>query len=178
MSTQSDVYERRRFTAEEYNRMLDVGILSPEERAILSDGFVVIPATPDRRLGPNRDPGPADATDPSDFVLMEPPTVPRVFREVSEVMNTFNPETQEEFMLRKFTVDEYYRMGEVGILSPDERTELLEGEIILMAAIGSRHAFCVNGFNKVMAPLALNDRAELNVQNPVFLARLYAIQAA
>ena len=31
---------------------------------------------------------------------------------------------------RKFTVAEYYRMGEAGILGPDERVELIEGEIV------------------------------------------------
>lgn len=31
---------------------------------------------------------------------------------------------------RKFTVDEYARMGEVGIFAPDERVELIEGGIL------------------------------------------------
>jgi Uma2 family endonuclease len=43
---------------------------------------------------------------------------------------------------RLFTVDEYYRMVEAGILHEDDRTELLEGKIIQMAAMGSRHAGC------------------------------------
>ena len=46
---------------------------------------------------------------------------------------------------RPLTVSEYHRMGEAGILPPDERTELIEGEIILMAPIGSRHMACVTG---------------------------------
>jgi len=41
---------------------------------------------------------------------------------------------------RRFTVDEYYRMAEVGILGEDDRVELLDGE---MTPIGSRHAATV-----------------------------------
>jgi mRNA interferase HigB len=38
-----------------------------------------------------------------------------------------------------FTVSEYHRMSEFGILPPDERTELLNGQIITMAAKGTAH---------------------------------------
>lgn len=41
---------------------------------------------------------------------------------------------------RWFNVAEYERMGEAGILSEDDRTELLEGEIVEMSPIGRRHA--------------------------------------
>src|SRR6266567_752260 len=41
---------------------------------------------------------------------------------------------------RCFTVDDYYRMTKAGIFGRDERTELLEGEIIQMPGIGSLHA--------------------------------------
>lgn len=44
---------------------------------------------------------------------------------------------------RRFTVGEYYRMADAGILGPDERVELLDGEIFVMSPIGSFHAFCV-----------------------------------
>src|SRR5579875_71112 len=46
---------------------------------------------------------------------------------------------------RLFSVDEYYRMAEAGILGPDERVELVEGEIIQMAPIGDAHGACVIG---------------------------------
>ncbi|MGI8552122.1 MAG: Uma2 family endonuclease [Dehalococcoidia bacterium] len=69
---------------------------------------------------------------------------------------------------RYFTVDEYYRMSDLGILPPDERTELLDGEIMKMAAVSARHAGCVDFLNEwFMARLAR--RAAVRVQNPVHL---------
>ena len=44
----------------------------------------------------------------------------------------------------QITVDQYYQMAQVGVLSPDDRVELIEGEIIDMAPIGSEHAGLVN----------------------------------
>lgn len=44
----------------------------------------------------------------------------------------------------KFDVDAYYRMAEAGVLQPGERIELIDGEIIQMAPIGSRHADTTN----------------------------------
>ena len=40
---------------------------------------------------------------------------------------------------RRFTVDEYHLMATVGVLGPDERTELLDGTIVEMSPIGERH---------------------------------------
>ncbi len=45
--------------------------------------------------------------------------------------------------LRRFTVEEYHRLAEAGILTEDDRVELIEGELVKMSPIGSRHAACV-----------------------------------
>ena len=68
----------------------------------------------------------------------------------------------------RLNVDEYYRMAEVGLLSPDDRTELIEGEIIDMPPIGSRHAAAVTLLPKRIIR-ALGDSADVSVQLPIRL---------
>ncbi|MCI2429873.1 Uma2 family endonuclease [Candidatus Acetothermia bacterium] len=70
---------------------------------------------------------------------------------------------------RLFTVTEYYQMAQAGILSEDDRVELLEGEIIEMSPISSRHASCVSRLNYVLQS-RVQDRAIVSVQNPVRLS--------
>ena len=69
---------------------------------------------------------------------------------------------------RRFTVDEYHRMAEVGIFHRDERVELIEGEIVQMAPIGPGHAGCVINANRLFITL-LGDRAVVSPQNPVVI---------
>ena len=69
---------------------------------------------------------------------------------------------------RKFTVAEYYRMAEVGILRPDERVELIEGEIIVMAPIGPGHSGSVLITNSVLSEHAPG-RFLVQIQNPIHL---------
>ena len=67
------------------------------------------------------------------------------------------------------TVHDYYRMAEVGLLSPDDRTELIEGEIIDMPPIGNRHAEVVRLLTKRLLR-AIGDAAEVSAQLPVRLS--------
>lgn len=53
---------------------------------------------------------------------------------------------------RRFTVEEYERLHECGIISEVEQVELLRGEIIEMNAIGMRHANTVSRCTDVLAP--------------------------
>lgn len=59
-------------------------------------------------------------------------------------------------------------MGEAGILREDERVELIEGEILEMAAAGSRHAAGVKRLNRLFS--RLGDRAVVSVQDPLQLS--------
>lgn len=69
---------------------------------------------------------------------------------------------------RYFSVDEYYRMAEAGVLKPDDRVELIEGEIIKMSPIGSPHAACVSRLNLMHNQSRL--QFTVSVQNPVRLS--------
>jgi Uma2 family endonuclease len=71
---------------------------------------------------------------------------------------------------RRFTVDEYYAMAKHGILKPDERVELLDGEIVPMNPIGSPHAWCVTDLTDIFAPLI--GQIILRIQNPLRLDSL------
>lgn len=68
-----------------------------------------------------------------------------------------------------FTVEEYEGMGD--LFAPDQRLELLGGEIIEMAPIGSPHASVVNRLNRLFV-VALGDAAVVAVQNPLRLSDL------
>jgi hypothetical protein len=69
-----------------------------------------------------------------------------------------------------FTVDEYHKMGEAGILCEDDRVELIEGKLLNMPPIGSPHAGKVNRFNRLLSNI-LGNKAVLALQNPVRLGK-------
>ena len=71
---------------------------------------------------------------------------------------------------RLFTVDEYYRMAAAGILTEDDRVELLEGEIVEMTPIGSRHGGTVKHLIAIFTS-RLGSRVIVGAQDPVQLSR-------
>jgi Uma2 family endonuclease len=77
---------------------------------------------------------------------------------------------QPQVTRRKFTVDEYHLLARAGILKEDDRVELLDGDIVEMSPIGSRHAACVDRLNRVFS--RLGERAIVRVQSPVRLGDL------
>jgi Uma2 family endonuclease len=71
---------------------------------------------------------------------------------------------------RRFTVDEYHRLAEVGILTETDRVELIDGEIVEMTPISSRHASVVKRLNALLTG-RLGARAIVSVQDPIRLSK-------
>ncbi len=71
----------------------------------------------------------------------------------------------------RFDVDDYYRMAEAGILSAKDRVELIEGEIVDMAPIGSEHGGRVNRLNRLVSQAVADGRVIVSIQNPLRLDR-------
>jgi Uma2 family endonuclease len=69
----------------------------------------------------------------------------------------------------RFSVQDYYAMARAGILTEDDRVELLDGEVVVMTPIGSRHAVCVDRVTRLFF-LRFDGRAAVRVQNPVRLS--------
>ncbi len=89
-------------------------------------------------------------------------------------MRTISVETDCEPRRRFWTLDEYHCAAEVGIFRPDERLELIEGEVtekmrpqgephvigVVLTADALQNAFPVGCYIRQEKPLVLNDRTE------------------
>ena len=73
-----------------------------------------------------------------------------------------------EVIRHRFTVAEFLRMAEVGLLAEDDRVELLRGDIVEMSPINVPHALCVNRLTMLLAT-KLAERVIVSVQNPIQL---------
>jgi Uma2 family endonuclease len=67
---------------------------------------------------------------------------------------------------RRFTIEEYEKMVEAGILAQDDRVELIDGEIIEMSAVGDPHIACVMNLTHLLVR-GVGERARVQVQGPV-----------
>lgn len=74
-----------------------------------------------------------------------------------------------QLLRRKFTLEQYHKMAESGILTENDRVELIRGEIIEMSPIGRRHAACVRRLHKLFSE-KLSLLAIVDTQNPVELS--------
>ncbi|MFL6601440.1 MAG: Uma2 family endonuclease [Steroidobacteraceae bacterium] len=69
----------------------------------------------------------------------------------------------------RITVAEYHQMAEAGILPPDARVELIEGEIIDMPPIGSGHGGTVMQLSELLQDAA-RGRAKVWIQSEIRLS--------
>ena len=133
---------RHRFSEDDLARLYEFGILGSEGRVELIDGRIV---------------------DSADRFAATTSVVPR--RE-SRAMNAV-PDSWMPF--HRFRAADYYRMWEIGLFAPDARIELIEGEIIDMAPIGSPHCGAVGWLNEMLCD-TLRKRAIVWPQNVVRLS--------
>ena len=77
-------------------------------------------------------------------------------------------QTETGYQRHRWTVAEYHRMGEVGLLNEDSRVELIDGEIVEMAPIGSEHGGKVNRFIYSFSRF-FGDQTIIAAHNPVVL---------
>lgn len=73
-----------------------------------------------------------------------------------------------QLLRRKFTVQQYQKMGESGIFTENDRLELIRGEIVEMSPIGIQHATCVRRLDTILLT-TLGDRVLVDTQNPIQL---------
>lgn len=87
--------------------------------------------------------------------------------------------TAQDLMLHhrhRYTVDDYYRMAYAGILSPDARVELIDGQVMEMPPIGPPHASMVTELQNRLIR-AVGDTAVVRVQNPMRTATAAATRS-
>ena len=69
---------------------------------------------------------------------------------------------------KRFSIAEYHRLGELGFFEPEDRVELIRGEIIIMAAKGTFHSVCNSLlFGELYA--LVGKRAIVRGQEPIIL---------
>lgn len=73
-----------------------------------------------------------------------------------------------EQVRHRVTVSDYYKMANAGIFGEDDHVELIDGEVVDMAPIGSRHAGVVKRLTQHFSVIA-GDQAIVSVQDPLHL---------
>jgi Uma2 family endonuclease len=69
---------------------------------------------------------------------------------------------------RRFTLDEYHHLIELGFFHENERVELIRGELVQMVAKGTAHTTCCSNLIRELARL-IAGKAELRCQDPINL---------
>ena len=77
--------------------------------------------------------------------------------------------TIEPNRLKRLTIDDYHRMSELGILDPNERTELITGQIVLKAAKGTHHVLTLQLLATALDKLLSQQPVFVSTQDPIHL---------
>jgi Uma2 family endonuclease len=77
--------------------------------------------------------------------------------------------TVEPAAVKYWTVQDYHRMSEMGVLTPDERTELINGQIVLMASKGTPHVLALRLLSRALDALLANQPFFVSTQDPIQL---------
>lgn len=75
----------------------------------------------------------------------------------------------EPTALKRWTVQDYHRMSELGILDPNERTELIAGQITLMAAKGTAHVTALRLLATALDEPLADKSVFVSTQDPIQL---------
>ena len=70
--------------------------------------------------------------------------------------------------IRQITVTEYHQMAEMGIFHPEERLELISGQIIKMAARGTAHEAAITRTQRILNQ-RLGNKVLIRTQSPIKL---------
>ncbi len=73
-----------------------------------------------------------------------------------------------EKVRHRVSVDDYYKMAAAGIFGSNDRVELINGEIVDMAPVGSRHASLVKQLTRLFSAVA-GEAFIVSVQDPLHL---------
>ncbi len=74
-----------------------------------------------------------------------------------------------EIVRHRFSVTQYHQMIDGGIFAPDDRLELINGELVVMSPINRRHAACCGRISYLLEQ-RLGGRAMKRIQDPITLA--------
>ena len=80
-------------------------------------------------------------------------------------IDVLNPDRVD---LYRLSTKRYHQMDEAGIFGPEDRVELIDGQLVAMPTAGSRHALAVDALTEIFV-LALAGRARVRVQHSVLL---------
>lgn len=77
-------------------------------------------------------------------------------------------EKRSAIVPKRFTVEEFHKMTEAGILPEESGWEIIDGYLINKMSIGSKHASVVKKLNRRLT-LMCEDQAIISVQDPIYI---------